>query len=297
MSFLTTQPEELAAAAGKLETIGATMDAENVAAVAPTTTGVIPAAADEVSALQASLFTAYGTLDQQVSAEAATLYDMFVRTLGVSAGTYAAAETANSSAAAGTLNPLTTPAQIANPAGLASQAAAVSQAAAATTVEQVGLGNPITNVPGAVMGLASPAPSLVDATGLSTLVQHITSVLGTPFLQNAINGAVNTAAWFVMAAIPNSVFLGHTLNAIETAGAPVAADLAPALAPAAGLRHAVAPLSFGGAGVEAGLGQAAGVGKLSVPVGWSSAAPALTSGTTALDGSGWAVPQGSGGVD
>ncbi|EUA90166.1 PPE family protein [Mycobacterium ulcerans str. Harvey] len=50
---------------------------------------------------------------------------------------------------------MTTPAQIANPAGLASQAAAVSQAAAATTVEQVGLGNPITNVPGAVMGLAS----------------------------------------------------------------------------------------------------------------------------------------------
>lgn len=104
MSFLTTQPEELAAAAGKLETIGATMDAENVAAVAPTTTGVIPAAADEVSALQASLFTAYGTLYQQVSAEAATLYDMFVRTLGVSAGTYAAAETANSSAAASPLS-------------------------------------------------------------------------------------------------------------------------------------------------------------------------------------------------
>ncbi|QYL29585.1 putative PPE family protein PPE29 [Mycobacterium shottsii] len=201
---------------------------------------------------------------------------------------------AASSAAAGTLNPLTTPAQIANPAGLASQAAAVSQAAAATTVDQVGLGNLITNVPGAVMGLASPAASLVDATGLSTLVQDISSVLGTPFLQNAINGAVNTAAWFVMAAIPNSVFLGHTLNAMETAGAPVAADLAPALAPAAGLRHAVAPLSLGGTGVEAGLGQAAGVGKLSVPFGWSSAAPALTSGTTALDGSGWAVPEEAG---
>lgn len=49
MSFLTTQPEELAAAAGKLETIGSAMVAQNAAAAAPTTTGVIPAAADEIS--------------------------------------------------------------------------------------------------------------------------------------------------------------------------------------------------------------------------------------------------------
>lgn len=99
MSFLTTQPEELAAAAGKLETIGSAMVAQNAAAAAPTTTGVIPAAADEISVLQAPLFTAYGTLYQQVSAEAAAVYDLFVKTLGVSAGTYAATEAANSSAA------------------------------------------------------------------------------------------------------------------------------------------------------------------------------------------------------
>lgn len=97
MSFLTTQPEELAAAAGKLETIGSAMVAQNAAAAAPTTTGVIPAAADEISVLQAPLFTAYGTLYQQVSAEAAAVYDLFVKTLGVSAGTYAATEAANSS--------------------------------------------------------------------------------------------------------------------------------------------------------------------------------------------------------
>lgn len=104
MSFLTTQPEELAAAAGKLETIGSAMVAQNAAAAAPTTTGVIPAAADEISVLQASLFTAYGTLYQQVSAEAAAVYDLFVKTLGVSAGTYAATEAANSSAAASPLS-------------------------------------------------------------------------------------------------------------------------------------------------------------------------------------------------
>ncbi|CAM4269221.1 PPE-repeat proteins [Mycobacterium basiliense] len=104
MSFLTTQPEELAAAAGKLEAIGAVMNAENVAAAVPITTGVIPAAADEVSALQASLFAAYGTLYQEISAEAATMYDLLVNTLGASAGTYAATEEANSSAAASPLS-------------------------------------------------------------------------------------------------------------------------------------------------------------------------------------------------
>lgn len=107
MSFLTTQPEELAAAAGKLDTVGTVMEAQNVAAAAPTTTGVIPAAADEVSALQASLFIAYGTLYQQVSAEATAAYQMFVHTLGISAGTYAATEAANSSAAASPLSTIT----------------------------------------------------------------------------------------------------------------------------------------------------------------------------------------------
>ncbi|MCV7197018.1 PPE family protein, SVP subgroup [Mycobacterium angelicum] len=106
MSFLSTQPEELAAAAGKLDTVGAAMDAQNVAAAAPTT-GVIPAAADEVSALQASLFTAYGSLYQQVSAEAAAAYQMFVNTLQISAGTYADTEAANSAAAASPFSTIT----------------------------------------------------------------------------------------------------------------------------------------------------------------------------------------------
>ena len=50
MSFVTTQPEALAAAAGTLQGIGSAMSAQNAAAAAPTA-GVVPAAADEVSAL------------------------------------------------------------------------------------------------------------------------------------------------------------------------------------------------------------------------------------------------------
>jgi len=45
MSFVTTQPEMLASAAGGLQSIGSAVAAGNMAAAAPTT-GVVPAAAD-----------------------------------------------------------------------------------------------------------------------------------------------------------------------------------------------------------------------------------------------------------
>jgi hypothetical protein len=98
MSFVTTQPEMLAAAAGQLQGIGATMSAQNAAVAAPTT-GVIPAAADEVSALTATQFAAHAAMYQQVSAQAAAIHDMFVNILGVSAGSYATTEAANTLAA------------------------------------------------------------------------------------------------------------------------------------------------------------------------------------------------------
>ena len=50
MSFVTTHPEALTYAAGKLEMLGSAMAAESAAAAAPTV-GVVPAAADEVSAV------------------------------------------------------------------------------------------------------------------------------------------------------------------------------------------------------------------------------------------------------
>ena len=98
MSFVTTQPELLGIAAGTLQGIGSAMTAGNAAAAAPTT-GVIPAAADEVSALTAAQFAAHAELYQAVSAQAAAIHDMFVNTLGLSAGSYATAEAANAAAA------------------------------------------------------------------------------------------------------------------------------------------------------------------------------------------------------
>ena len=98
MSFVTTQPELLAAAANQLQTVGTAIAAQNAAAAAPTT-GLIPAAADEVSALTAAQFARHAQMYQTVSAQAAAMHEMFVRVLSASAGSYAATEDANAVAA------------------------------------------------------------------------------------------------------------------------------------------------------------------------------------------------------
>ena len=98
MSFVTTQPEQLTAAAGQLAGIGSAVSSQNAAAAAPTS-GVVPAAADEVSALTAAQFAAHAQMFQAVSAQAAAIHEMFVSTLGTSAGSYAATEAANAIAA------------------------------------------------------------------------------------------------------------------------------------------------------------------------------------------------------
>jgi PPE-repeat protein len=99
MSFVTTQPEALLYAAGKLQIFGSAMAAESAAIAAPTT-GVVPATADEVSALQAAIFAAYGSLYQSVNAQATTNHELFVHTLGTSAHSYTATESVNSAATA-----------------------------------------------------------------------------------------------------------------------------------------------------------------------------------------------------
>jgi hypothetical protein len=98
MWFVRTQPAELTAAADNLQGIGLAMTSQNAAAAAPTT-GVIPAAADEVSALTAAQFATHAEMYQIISAQAAAIHELFVDTLGASAGSYAATEAANAAAA------------------------------------------------------------------------------------------------------------------------------------------------------------------------------------------------------
>jgi hypothetical protein len=96
--FVTTQPEALAATAASLAGVGALMSAQNGAAAAPTT-GVIPAAADTVSALAAAQFAVHAQMYQAISAQAEAIHQQLVSTLEMSATSYAATEAANALAA------------------------------------------------------------------------------------------------------------------------------------------------------------------------------------------------------
>jgi hypothetical protein len=98
MSFVTTQPEALSAAAASLDAIGAAVTASNTTAAAPTT-ALAPAAADEVSAFTATQFSTHGQTYQSVSTQAAAIHAQFVATLSASADSYAATEAANASSA------------------------------------------------------------------------------------------------------------------------------------------------------------------------------------------------------
>jgi PE family len=91
MSFVITAPEALTAAASDIAGIGSNLTSAHAAAAAPTT-GVLAAAADEVSEQIAALFSAHGQGYQRLSAQAAALHDQFVQTLTSGASQYAAAE-------------------------------------------------------------------------------------------------------------------------------------------------------------------------------------------------------------
>ncbi len=99
MSFLTTLPDELLLAQGLLGGINSNLTAQNAGAAAATTF-IAPAAADPVSAQQAAVFSAYGTLYQQIAAEAQTIQEQYANTLGTSSTTYSATEAANTAQAA-----------------------------------------------------------------------------------------------------------------------------------------------------------------------------------------------------
>ena len=91
MSFVLAAPAALAAAASDIAGIGSTISAANAAAAVPTT-GVLAAAADEVSAQVAALFSTHGQGYQKLSAQLAAFHDQFVLALNSGAGQYAAAE-------------------------------------------------------------------------------------------------------------------------------------------------------------------------------------------------------------
>jgi len=102
MSYVIAAPEIMTSAATDLATIGSNLSAAHTVAAAPTL-AVLPAAADEVSAGIAHLFSQCGQSYHALAAQAAAYQEQFVQHLTAGAGSYAAAEASN----AALLQPLT----------------------------------------------------------------------------------------------------------------------------------------------------------------------------------------------
>jgi PE family/PPE-SVP subfamily C-terminal region len=248
MSFLTTVPAELAAAAAQLGAIGSALAAQSAGIAAPTT-AIAPAAADQVSILQSSIFTAYGTLYQQLAGEAQAIQEQFVQTLGLSSGTYQASEAAN--AAAAQLSSAVAPA-----ASVAAQSSPVDDFL--TNVATL-FGGPLTSVGGQPFSLSGNSANIGS-------FQFGNFASATSDLFGMAGGGLLPAATADVGA-----------DAADVAGA---ADLAGATGPAGA--------GMGGMPMAAGLGQATMVGNLSVPPSWAGPASLVSSTTPAtMSGAGW----------
>ncbi|ATO67763.1 PPE family protein [Mycobacterium avium] len=266
VSWLTTSAAALEQAGAQATASAAAYEAAFAATVPPP---VIAANRTLLATLVATNFL--GVNSAAIAATEAQYAEMWVQDATMMA-TYQAA-----SAAAGVLQPVAPMTPATNPAGGALQAASVTQASTSAPVQA------LTNT----VSSAAPALSLSSLSS-SSLVSSIDGFLGTPAVFNAINGGVNTAAWFTMNTIPTAVSLGHTLGAVPS----IPFALTDSVAPVAG--GAIMPGtmvgSVSGAAASASLGEASAVGGLSVPAGWNAASGAsLASSTAPLEGSGWTV--------
>jgi PPE-repeat protein len=205
---------------------------------------------------------------------------------------------AGASLAASTMAPFTTPLPTTDPAGLAGLAAAVTQAAgtsagtglqtvsplasAITTPLSSALPTPLTSaaVPSALEGLAATATSSTTSTSplsLTTLSSSSTAVTSGTSL---VSGAASSASMLgSTGSVMNSV--GPTTSAFGRGFQVFGSGLNPGLGSGAG---ALSSPGIGETAVSAGVGRAATLGALSVPQGWTSAAPAFSQVPSALPG-------------
>jgi hypothetical protein len=194
MTSLITQPQIMATAAADASAIGSALNEAKAAAAGPTT-GRVAAAEDEVSAVAAQFFGAYGQEYQALLHQAAAFHDRFVATLADAGNAYAQAE-----------------AQIAGALGLTGASAspvfrAVTQAAdpvvnAIFIVSGSGTATPdvpfmndvasryLTNFTGPLQAVTT-AEGLYPFTGVKDLTLNISLARGVTSLDNAINLAIS----------------------------------------------------------------------------------------------------------
>ncbi|WP_084253665.1 PPE family protein, SVP subgroup [Mycobacterium avium] len=236
--------------------INSNLAAQNAGAAAATTV-IAPAAADPVSAQQAAMFSAYGTLYQQIAAEAQTIQEQYANTLGTSSTTYSSTEAANASQAA-----------LSN-ATLAASPLAAADPSVSSPLDFLSylLGGPVTT---SAPGLGGPLGPSGNFANIVNICAGNWASAGSDLIGLAGGGFLDTSA------------------ADAAGGAAAAAGLADTTAP---IGSGIAGM---GAMPVAAAGQATMVGNLSVPPSWAgSATPVVGTSAAPLQTVGWtaAAPQ------
>src|ERR1700744_6450095 len=196
---------------------------------------------------------------------------------------------AGASLAASALTPFTTPPETTNPSGLGGMAAAVTQAASTSAGTGAQTVAPLssTALPGALPGFASTMASSSTSTSplssLTTMTPSSAVTSGTSLVSGAASSMSMSASGASM--------LGSAGSLMKMFG-PATATFAQSLQMSgSGLRTGagsgpggLGSPALGGTAVTATAGRAASLGTLSVPQGWTSAAPAFSQVASASPG-------------
>ncbi|WP_343708539.1 PPE family protein [Mycobacterium sp.] len=253
----------------------------------------VPPATVAANRAQLASLTATNVLGQNTPAIAATEAHYGAMWAQDAAAMYGYAA---QSAAAATLNPLTTPPTVTTDTGVTQQAAATTHAtAAAAGTSQETLSQLLSTLPGTLNALATGSNSSslsalanslglnifasgsgTSTTGLAGLLNLMSGTVATPFT-NALNSSLITNEFFAgYVAYPGSflnsigdlgalgMITGRSLSQLPAAGAMVP-DLAPIVSQTG---------SYSPAEVTASVGNSPRVGALSTPHNWTTAAPA-----------------------
>jgi PPE-repeat protein len=197
---------------------------------------------------------------------------------------------AGAASAASALTPFTTPLPTTNPSGLAGMATAVTQAAGTSAGTGAQTVSPLSSaaVPGALQGLASTMSSSSSTSPLSSLTT-LTSSSAVTSETSVVSGAASSASMFTSgASLLGSA--GPLTNAFGSATGTFAQSFQMSgSAMSTGVGSGAGALSspgIGGTTMTATAGRAASLGALSVPQGWTSAAPAFSHVASALPAGG-----------
>ena len=194
---------------------------------------------------------------------------------------------AGASSAASTLTAFTIPLQTTNPGGLTGQVAAVTQAAGTSAGTGVQTVSPLASVmtPSAMEGLASTVTSSTSTSPLSSLTTLTSSSTALTSGTSLVSGTASSAS-MATSGISTLGSAGSLMNSFGSATSAFGNGFQPfGTALSSGWGSGAGALSspgMGGTAVTAGVGRAASLGALSVPQGWTSAAPAFSQVASAL---------------